>query len=226
MTEELNEHTFPNGGWKFRQPQTAWTNPMSMVGFKASVDAIVKHRLANPAITAKHSLATDWDVVAEELKAYTRLRLGMPDPKVSFFQQRPHNPLKDGAAAGDVSLFQRVARLGTGIRTLADWLPDGKTVPQELADKRATTCVTCPQHKTGNWLDMFVAPVANLLKKQLEEREKLNLKTSQDDKLNFCDACGCPLKTKVHIPIEYIRKHMKQPEIDRLDPRCWVLSEK
>ncbi len=42
---ELNTHEFPpGGGWVFRQPQTAWTNPHAMVGFKASVDAIRNHR--------------------------------------------------------------------------------------------------------------------------------------------------------------------------------------
>ena len=72
---------------------------------------------------------------------------------------------------------------------------------------------------------LTVAPVAALLKKQLEEREQLKLSTTLDDQIGFCDACGCPLKTKLHIPIEVIRKHMKQPEIDRLDARCWILKE-
>lgn len=84
---DINEHEFPaGGGWTFRQPQTAWTNPMAMVGFKASVDAIRKHRLANPAITAKHSLATHPDAIKAELMNYTRRRLGIAEPGLSFFE--------------------------------------------------------------------------------------------------------------------------------------------
>ena len=70
MIQDISEHEFPNGGWAFRQATTGWTNPMALVGFRASVEAIIKHRLANRATTAKHNLATDYNVVADELKKY------------------------------------------------------------------------------------------------------------------------------------------------------------
>jgi hypothetical protein len=230
MIEDISEHAFPaNGGWLFRQVQTGWTNPMAMVGFKASVQAIIKHRNANPAIKTKHQLATDYEVVANELKAYTRLRLGIPEPPpASFFPsgRSPSSPSGEADAAATTNWYRRVARLGTGVRTLADWLGEGgHAVAQDLAEQRAATCDGCPQNKSGDLLSFFTEPVVRILRKQLQEREDLKLSTKLDDKLNICDACGCPLKLKVHVPLEFIKKHMKQPEHDRLDPRCWILRE-
>lgn len=224
---QLDRHTFPNGGWFFRQPQTAWVNPMAMVSFNESVKAIVKHRLANKAITAKHGLSTDPRAVGDELERYTRIRLGIPLPAPpSFFQQsRSPSQNAEGAAAGD-KWYRPIARTTTGIVTLADWLGrDGKPVAKELSEARATQCIACPKHGEGDFLSLFTRPIADLIRRQYEERKQLKLSTSKDDTLNYCTACECPLKLKVHVPVEYIRKHIKQPELDKLVPECWILRE-
>jgi len=40
-----------------------------------------------------------------------------------------------------------------------------------------------------------------------------------------CEACLCPMKAKVHVPIHHIKKHMK-PEVQaKLDLRCWITKE-
>lgn len=224
---QLNRHEFPNGGWAFRQPQTNWTNPMALVGFDASVKAIIKHRMANRAITVKHGLATDPMAVANELENYTRTRLGIPlDTGPSFFQ-RSRSLFPEGAAAvvGD-SWIRRITRTKTGVVTLADWLgTDGKPVASGLAEERASICATCPQNKKGDLISFFVKPVADLIRKQLEERKELKLSTSKDADLNVCDACGCPIKLKVHVPLRFIKSHIKSPEFNKLDPRCWILKE-
>lgn len=103
----------------FRQPQTGWTNPYAMVGFKASVDAIRKHRLANPAITAKHRLSTDPTEIGNELEKFTRVRLGLPDPATSFFQSSSSLPSRVVAAA---AVIKRAAQ-GTGV--VLDWIQAG-----------------------------------------------------------------------------------------------------
>lgn len=226
---QFNRHEFPPNGWAFRQPQTSWTNPMAMVGFDASVKAIVQHRLANKAITIKHNLSTDPGTVANELERYTRLRLGIPDdpPPTSFFQPgRSPSPSGGQDAAAGANWFRRIVRQGAGVSTLADWLgTDGVPVAAELAEQRAAICSDCPQNKQGDLLAFFTKPVADLLRRQLEERRQLNLSTSRDAQLNVCDACGCPLKLKVHVPLNFIRKHMRQQEMGLLDPRCWILRE-
>lgn len=223
---QLNRHEFPNGGWFFRQPQTNWVNPMKLVGFDASVKAIINHRKANKAIAIKHSLSTDYDDVASELETYTRKRLGIPDPNPpSFFWRVRNNPsLKDAVAAAKDKLVGSFRKSATGIATLADWLGE-KPVSQELAENRASICIGCPQNRSGDLLSFFTKPASDLIRKQLQERMKLNLSTSKDADLGICYACGCPLKLKIHVPIDYIRAHIKKPEFDALDQRCWMRHE-
>ena len=224
--QDFNRHTFPNAGWAFRQPQTNWVNPFAMVGFDASVKAIRQHRLANPAITAKHGLATDPVAIANELETYTRRRLGIPDPEPSFFWSRRSNSQNEAGVAAGVSLTRRIAQVGTGIATLADWIGEGGSpVDAALAENRAAICVQCPKNMAGDLFSLFTRPVANLLQKQLEERKQLNLSTSHDAALNICDACGCPLKLKVHVPLRFIKEHIKDPERSKHDEQCWILKE-
>lgn len=83
---ELSRSQIPNGGWIFTQPQTGWSAPTPIAStFDQTVILIIKHRLANPVITASHNLATTKDAVSAELEAFTRARLGLtpvgqPDP--------------------------------------------------------------------------------------------------------------------------------------------------
>jgi hypothetical protein len=51
-------------------------SPVSQT-FDSAVILILKHRLANPAIVVKHSLAVDKASIGVELETATRLRLGM-----------------------------------------------------------------------------------------------------------------------------------------------------
>lgn len=225
---DFNRHTFPaGGGWTFRQPQTGWVNPMAMVGFDASVKAIIAHRKANSAITMKHNLTTDYDTVADELEKYTKLRLGIPTDPLSFFQPGRNSPLLSGeAVAAGSSWYRKIVRAGTGVSTLADWLgKDGNPVSSALSEERAKICSDCPQNKSGDLLSFFTKPVSDLIRRQLEERKSLKLSTSQDEKLGICDACGCPLKLKVHVPLLFIKEHMRPTESNSLDQRCWILKE-
>lgn len=196
---------------------------MAMVGFDASVQAIIKHRKANLAITQKHGLAIDPHAVALELEKYTKLRLGITDPEPSFFQSSRSSFVGAVAAAG-TKFVSTVRKLGTGIATLADWL-GGQPVSLELSEHRASICVGCPQNQNKDLTSIFTEPVARLIRSQLKERMALKLTTSQDDKLGVCIACGCPLKLKVHVPMDYIKAHIKKPDFDALDPRCWMRHE-
>ena len=50
----------------------AWT-------FSQAVIQIIKHRQANPAMVSKHSLKLDKASVEQELLAFTKARLGLPE---------------------------------------------------------------------------------------------------------------------------------------------------
>jgi hypothetical protein len=49
------------------------------------------------------------------------------------------------------------------------------------------------------------------------------LKTDLDHALNICQACLCPLKLKVHVPLDLIRKHLSPQAKSALDTHCWIL---
>lgn len=224
---EFNRHTFPPNGWTFRQPQTAWTNPMAMVGFKASVDAIRKHREANPAITAKHKLATDPVAIGNELENYTRQRLGIPLESPSFFQSSHNN--YSPSRSGVVAVATNLKRAAQGTAVVLDWLgAGGNPVSQELAEKRASICVNCPKHEIGSWYT--VAP-AELIKEaviawQTLKGTKFEFHTSHGDTLKSCSVCRCLMRLKVFVDEKHILAKTSPDVLNELDPRCWILAEK
>lgn len=186
---------------------------MAMVGFDASVNAIRKHRLANPAIVVKHKLATDVGSIATELETYTRMRLGIPEP--SFFQPAPSSqpaPLL-AAAAG----IKRAAQ-GTGV--ILDWLMSGGApVASELAHKRAGICVQCPKNVEGSW---FTVAPAELIRSTLEARKDLSLRTSYDDQLKSCDVCKCLMRLKVWTPLDFILGKTSPEVMSEFPAHCWI----
>lgn len=224
MIQDIDEHTFPNGGWAFRQPQTGWTNPYAMVGFKVSVEAIVKHRLANRAITAKHGLATDPVAVANELKTYTRLRLGIPAPVApTFFRQSSSRlPARVAAAAADIK------RAAQGTAVVLDWLgAGGNPVAQDLAERRAAICVGCPKNQPGAW---FTESPAELIRASVKAWQTMKgsafaFETSQGDKLKSCDVCKCLMKLKVFVDAKHIFAKTGPEIMAEFPPNCWIKCE-
>jgi hypothetical protein len=213
---EFNRHTFPaGGGWTFRQPQTGWTNPMAMVGFDASVKAILKHRQANKAVCAKYKLSTDPATITTELENYTRLRLGIPLPAPpSFFQRRSSPVSRVVGVAADIK------RAAQGTAVVLDWLTSGGApVAQALANKRAAVCATCPKNVEGSWYT--VAP-AELIKDTLEARKDLTLATPHDASLKSCGVCLCLMKLKVWTPLHFIVDHTKPDIMREFPPHCWI----
>lgn len=224
---DFNRHVFPNGGWMFRQPQTGWTNPMAMVGFDASVVAIIKHRQANPAITAKFKLSTNPAAVGDELEKFTRVRLGIPDQPTSFFPGSSSQlPQRVIAAAADIK------RAAQGTAVVLDWLQSGGApVAKELAEKRALVCCVsgppdkegkptpCPKNLPGAWYT--VAP-AEIIRQTLSTRSDLKLETSLDGKLQSCDVCKCLLRLKVWTPMSHIVQKTKPEIMAEFPPFCWI----
>lgn len=232
------------GGFKFRQAQIAgWQSP-PWVSFNVLVEAVIKLRKANPAITAQYSLSTDPAAVANEVDAYNAALCaaaghtnylapseGIELPK-TFPPQWVSQP-RGGVAAGDSQpstppgWFKKLGNVATGFKTLADWLGhEGKPVDSKLAESRAKTCSTCPKNLKGDMTSFFTKPASELIRRQLEERNAMKLATSYDETLGVCDGCGCPLKLKVHCPVDVIVKHMPKGGENKLVSYCWILSEK
>lgn len=211
---------FPTqGGWQYRQPQTGWVNPAAMIGEDASVDAIRKHRLANPAIATKHQLSTDREVIRRELIAFQQARGALPPDQVpaSFFQQgRSSLPVR---VLADVAAIKRAAQ---GTAVVLDWLTSGGApVAQELANRRSEICVACPKNVDGSW---YTTAPAELIKHTLEARKDLTLVTSHDTSLKSCDVCKCLNRLKVWCPLSHILSKTKPEIMAEFPSHCWIVK--
>lgn len=225
---EFNRHTTPNGGWIFRQPQTGWTAPTPVAStFSQTVQLIINHRKQNPAITAKHKLATNVEAVSVELEKYTRKRLGLPEVSQAPFQdsRRPFAVQGVGAAVQDK--MAGLLRASAGTAVVIDWLGSGgNPVDQGLAEKRAAVCVACPMNQPGDW---YVTAPAELLKKTVETwksvtgRTDFKFETSQGDKLKSCQVCKCLMSLKVFVGLGHILQKTKSDVLAELPQNCWIV---
>jgi len=221
----VDTHAFPaQGGWVFRQSQTNWTNNMAMVGFKASVDNIRKHRLANPAISAKYNLSADPAVIEKELIAFQQARgsLPMPTQPVFFSTAQSRLPSRVVAAAGDIK------RAAQGTAVVLDWLGNGgDPVAQELAENRAEICVACPKCVPGAW---FTEAPAELIRSSVKAWQTIKgnsfaFETNQGEKLKSCDVCKCLMKLKVFVDLKHITSKTKPEIMAELPDSCWIKKE-
>lgn len=211
---ELSRTQTPPGGWIFYQPQTGWSmpNPVS-VTFGQAVTLIIKHRLANGAVSAKNSLSTNQKAVEDELENYTRLRLGIPQvPKTSPLRQSLPSLVVEAAAGG-----KRAAQ-GTGV--IIDWLTSGgEPVDQETANRRAEICIQCPKNVKGSW---YTVGPAELIRETLSARSDLKLETPHDASLKSCDVCKCLMRLKVWTPLHFIQDRTPKEVMAEFPPNCWI----
>lgn len=197
--------------------------------FNDAVSAIIAKRAANP----RFNLPTDRETAANELDAYTCALLknnsvfcvsGAPP---SFRQPPPakHQPSvgRGGAAAGRPSFL---ANTGAGIKLWIEFFGDGRPVEKEVAEKRASVCVTCPLNMKGNILERFNAAAGREILAIFNAMNDLDLKTSQDKDLFVCHLCSCPLRSKVFVPLDMVKKHMVKETMESLPDYCWIKEAK
>lgn len=236
MARLKDRNVFPPGGFRYFHPETNWA-PTPWASFDSTAQQIIQHRLGNRYLMEKHGWSIDPAAVANELDTYnSRICQEMGwskwiaegtvgDAPPSFPQPRSLNRPSAGSVAGQ-------NRLRTGIQTIAEWeIAGGRLVPQELAYARARTCAArpdgakCPKNGKGDLTRWFTVPAARLIQLQLESRNNMKIHTELDENLGVCEACSCPLKLKVHCPIEIILSKMPPEDKAQLDPGCWILSE-
>lgn len=218
------------GGLKYYQPETKFkSRPGS---FQNIVDQVIAMRRANPALTKANSWPTDVNNVSDEVDAFnsaicermgwlnyiTQPTLAAMPPKFKALSPLAEKQLN--AVAG------KVKKVWQGVQSINDWLDSGgAAVPIEQAEKRAATCVACVQNGKGGLEEWFTKPAAAAIKMQIGKLTDRKLSTTQDEKLNVCTACLCPLKLKVHTPLAHISGNMGEETRRALYPGCWILSE-
>lgn len=206
------------GGLKFLEPATKW-QPVPWSSFSTIVDGLVNHRRANAYMAAKNKWNLERRAVEDEVDEYnakicqehgwTNFIVDHGGGGLDLKSRSPHSPVSVAVA---------------GVKLLTEWLGEGgKPVAKEESERRALICSDCPQNQKGDWTRWFTKPASELIRKQLSMRNEMALTTSTDESLGVCNACGCPLKLKVHCPMVHIEHHMSAEVEKSLDPRCWIL---
>lgn len=229
----ISRQKFIPYGFKFNQPEINWQARRN-TSFDQVVKDLIRARNANAPARAKYKWATDYDTVANEVDEYNAricLAHGWNEyvssgtapsiPKSNPLSQIPGlQSLKDAAA--------KAKELVAGAKTLMEWKDsEDAAVPAELSESRATVCASCPMNQPGDFTQWFTVPAAELIRRQIQETQAKNLTTSKDAQLNLCTACSCPLRLKVHVPIQWIGKRLAPGVLAKLKaaPNCWIPLE-
>lgn len=199
--------------------------PLKTWSFEQIVGEIASRRELNP----RFGLTTDLNTIRQEVDQQNALRMLSIRGADSYIITEGGGPSPNRLASRSQS-WQNVAggvkRVAAGAGALWDWLGDGGVpVARELAQRRSPVCAGCPQNQPGDLTSWFTQPVAARIQAQIGMRSDLALTTPEDEKLNVCSACACPLKLKVHVPLKHITDHLSEQVKAALDPRCWILKE-
>lgn len=220
----------PNG-YTFYLPEIKWRAPGNFPSFRVVSDALEAVIKANPFLAKKHQWPTDRTAIEDWVDLYNAtvcakmgwdefITTGLGGSSLPKSEPPPQSRANLAAAA------VRVKELMAGAKSLLEWDDSGEpAVSFQQANNRAITCVACPLNTPGDWTQWFTIPSAELIQRRVEKAHGRGLTTHMDDQLHLCAACHCPLKVKVHVPINWIRKRLTQEQVTRLDPKCWILSE-
>ena len=216
----------PNG-LRFAQPELKWDSVKALGKFPSweqMVQAIIAVRAANPAQLEKHGWSLDPATVADELDQYnTRICLSTRGWEGFVTGPGGTSPPKLSPPG---SLVSNVRDAVGASKVLVEWVESGaQAVPNYKANARAKVCHSCPLNGQGGLLKYFTAMVSEAIRAAVSKRAEWNLETQYDDHLGVCQACSCPLKLLVHLPLEVKLKSMTEQTKAKLHPSCWVLAE-
>jgi hypothetical protein len=217
----------PPGGFLVTIAPLKQKEPKQFWSFREAVNWFQEIAIANP----RFGLATDPVAIGNFIDQQNALRvLGIRGADVYVVQKggpghfmetkKGASLLKPLVAVGD-----KIRQLSAGAVLLEEWHGEGfPTVLADEANRRAAICASCPQNGLGDLTRWFTVFASEKIRRQIEVAQKLELKTTSDDKLGICEACLCPLKLKVHVPLDLIKKHLTPKSLAALDPRCWILK--
>lgn len=117
-----------------------------------------------------------------------------------------------------------------GAMFLKDWLgEDGQTVTQDVAESRANVCRTgndgkkCPHNSHPDWWSRwFKDPIAHAIRRELEIKERIQIKLADEESVNMCGACGCCIRLKVWAPDQHIKDRTTPQSLIKMPPYCWI----
>lgn len=214
----------PGGGFTYYEPKTKW-RPPNYASFDTVVRLLMQHRAANPFLLKGQP--TDYESCSVAVDEYTAAvckshgwndYIREADASVSFdYAPKPLAPL------------QKLVRVAAGAVTIVDFFATrADAVPKAASEARAAICAPCTQNTPGGLESFFTVPVANKIREGYAKLAELDLSTSRDADLNVCGLCLCPMKLKVHFPLEVLERHLSAEVIADLrtvNPPCWIVTE-
>lgn len=201
--------------------------------FDTLVRAVISARKANPHHAAKNKWSLDFDTVANEVEQF-QVKVCLAGGWTKYLTEGvsgapPFSRAQSLANQKQLGVaVEKVKKLWAGVKTLNDWLDSEEPpVPTEQSERRAAICADCHLNGKGDFSSWFTVPASGAIKRQLERLSQRNISSTQDEKLNVCTACLCPLKVKVHTPMKFITPHMSNETIAELKggKNCWIIAE-
>ena len=114
----------------------------------------------------------------------------------------------------------------SGILTIREMFGENRApVPEDKATERAAICVECPQNAHGNWWEQSKEKLAETIKRHLEMKKQLLLRTKHDDQLHNCKVCGCVLNLLVWVTPEILNERTEAETLPSYPPTCWKRIE-
>src|SRR5262245_1766581 len=216
---------FPPHQFQVLLPEIGMATPFEG-SFNEVVDHFAKIVLKNPALAAKHGWPTDRETQeewidereAQRMVAHGWLNFVDFNAGEPVAQKKTSQGLLDraGGAAGSVK---------SAFTTYAEMFGPGGTVVDALeANRRAAICVMCPLNNTKSTLvQRFTKAVATQIMGLFGMLKDMDVRTDYDERLGTCEACDCPMRAKVHVVADRIKKEMPAGQIAKLHANCWII---
>jgi len=125
-----------------------------------------------------------------------------------------------------MSLMDTLRKTSKGAAVITDWLgAGGNPVSLEQADRRARSCIGCPNNVSPNWWNKTTGSIAAAMRDMLAIKNDCQMHIAVEDKLHVCRACGCCLPCKIWVPIVHISKMLDKQTVLDLPSHCWMKQE-
>jgi hypothetical protein len=182
------------------------------------------HLKANPQVAEKLGWPIDLQFCAEKVDEFNATLC-----EANGWTEYITDQAGGGRPAGDpfpfpsVSQVSPLRKVAAGGAVLVEWISSGaEAVSGDVATARAGVCAQCDHNQPGG---MLTAAVSEGLRKALNLRREWKLETPFDDRLRTCDVCLCPLRLKVHVPLDRILSKLDAETKAGLAPQCWITAE-
>lgn len=120
----------------------------------------------------------------------------------------------------------KAVQVAVGVRSLFKWWMGGESpVPAKQSKERSYKCLICPLNRPETDFEIVTGTVASLTKEVMAFRHRQSMTLPDEHLLGVCDACGCDLKLKLHVPIKHILDTMKEEQLQALHANCWIREE-